>query len=259
MKWSKQVFWGLMLFSLFLSLGPMDRSAEAAWKSWNNEKKPRVIIVFVDMSGSANLARRTIYRESFEKIYQDLNQGDRIVVGTITGRSFIDFKPAVDVEIPKKSLWLNRIQFERNLTETKEKIQQEVDRLLSHENGTPRTEILNSLNIADTIFHDEKRDKILVIFSDMIQDSREYDFSSTKITNAYINKVIRYRQKKNLLPNLSGVKVYVAGASGSDSHKYRSIEKFWERYFQRAGADYSHHRYGHTLISFEKIVGEKGQ
>ena len=252
MKWLRRTFFGFMLFSLLLSLGPMDRRAEAAWKSWNNEKKPRVIVVFVDMSGSANLARRTIYRECFDKIYQDLHQKDRIVVGTITGRSFIDFKPAVDVEIPKRSVWVNRIQFERSLTETKEKIRGEVDRLLSQKSGTPRTEILNSLNIADTIFHDEKREKILVILSDMIQDSREYDFSSTKITNDYINKVIKYRRKKNLLPDLSGVKVYVAGASGSDSHKYRSIEKFWARYFQRAGADYSHYRYGHTLISFEK-------
>jgi isoleucyl-tRNA synthetase len=252
MKLLRRTFLGLILFSLLHSLGPMDRRAEAAWESRNNEEKPRAIVVFVDMSGSTNLARRTIYRECFDKIYQDLNQGDRIVVGTITGRSFIDFKPAVDVEIPKKSLWLNRIQFERNLTETKEKIQQEVDRLLSLKNGTPRTEILNSLNIAETIFHKEKREKILVLLSDMIQDSREYDFSSTKITNSYIDKVIKYRQKKNLIPDLSGVKVYVAGASGSDSHKYRTIEKFWSRYFQIAGADYSHHRYGHTLISFEK-------
>jgi len=252
MKRSRQALLGFLLISLFLLAGAMNRRAEAAWESWNNEKKPRVILVFVDMSGSTNLARRTVYGDCFEKIYQDLHQGDRIVVGTITGRSFIDFKPVVDVEIPKKSLWVNRIQFERNLTETKEKIRRGVERLLSRKKGTPRTEILNSLNIAETIFHNEKREKILVLLSDMIQDSREYDFSSTKITNDYINKLIRYRRNKNLIPNLSGVKVYVAGASGSDSHKFRSIEKFWARYFKRAGADYSHHRYGHTLISFEK-------
>jgi len=252
MKRSRQAFLGFLLISLFLLAGAMNRRAEAAWETWNGGKKPRVILIFVDMSGSTNLARRTVYRECFEKIYEDLNQGDRIVVGTITGRSFIDFKPAVDVEIPKKSVWLNRIQFERSFTETKEKIQREVGRLLSQKEGTPRTEILNSLNIAETIFHKEKREKILVLLSDMIQDSREHDFSSTKITNDYINKVIRYRQKQNLLPKLTGVKIYVAGASGSDSHKYRSIEKFWARYLERAGAEYSHHRYGHSLLSFEK-------
>jgi hypothetical protein len=252
MQRSGHTLLGFILFGLLLSLAPMNRGAEAFSKAWNSEKPPRVIIVFVDMSGSANLARATVYRECFEKIYEDLHQGDRIVVGMITGRSFIDFKPVVDVEIPTKSVWVNRIQFERKLTDTKEKIRQGVEGLLSQKNGTPRTEILNSLNIAETIFHKEKREKILVLLSDMIQDSREHDFSSTKITNGYINKVITYRRNKNLIPNLTGVKVYVAGASGSDSHKYRSIEKFWARYLEKAGAEYSHHRYGHTLLSFEK-------
>jgi hypothetical protein len=103
--------------------------------------------------------------------------------------------------------------------------------LLSRKKGTPRTEILNSLNIAETILHNEKkRDKILVILSDMIQDSREYNFKTAKITNGYIQKVIRYRQRQKLIPNLTGVKVYVAGASGEDSYRFRSIEKFWARY-----------------------------
>jgi hypothetical protein len=66
------------------------------------------------MSGSTNKARRTVYREALEKIYQNFQEGDRIIVGTITGRSFIDFKPAVDAEIPKHSIWVNRVSFEKN-------------------------------------------------------------------------------------------------------------------------------------------------
>jgi hypothetical protein len=174
------------------------------------------------------------------------------MVGTITSRSYIDFKPAVDAEIPKNTIWVNRIQFEQNLTKTKEKIRREVGRLLSRKRGTQWTEILNSLNIADTIFHNEKRQKILVILSDMIQDSKEYNFTRVKITGKYINKVIRYRRKHKLIPNLTDVKVYVAGASGADPNKFRSIEKFWARYFAESGADFSRHRYGHSLISFEK-------
>jgi hypothetical protein len=229
----------------------MDRTAEAR-KSGNDKETPRVIVILVDMSGSANRARSTVYREAFEKIYQSLSQGDRVMVGTITSRSYIDFKPAVDAEIPKNTIWVNRIQFEQNLTKTKEKIRREVDRLLSRKRGTQRTEILNSLNIADTIFHNEKRQKILVILSDMIQDSKEYNFTRVKITGKYINKVIRYRRKHKLIPNLTDVKVYVAGASGADPNKFRSIEKFWARYFAESGADFSRHRYGHSLISFEK-------
>jgi hypothetical protein len=234
-------------------LTPPDRNAEAFWGSKKDKKPPRVIVIFVDMSASANRARRTVYKKAFEMIYQNLRQGDRVLVGTITSRSYIDFKPAVDVEVPKKSVWVNRIQFERKLASTKEKIRMEVNRLLSKKQGTQRTEILNSLNIADTIFHDEKeRQKILVFLSDMIQDSKEYNFERSKVTNSYINKIVSYRQKNNLIPDLTGTKVYVAGASATDSGKYRSIENFWTKYFKKCGADFSHHRYGHTLISFEK-------
>jgi hypothetical protein len=204
------------------------------------------------MSDSANEARRTVCKEAFEKIYQNLRQGDRVVVGTITSRSYIEFKPTVDEEIPKKTIWDNRLQFERNLTNTKEKIRGETNKLLSRERGTALTEILDSLNIADTIFHEEKeRKKILVILSDMIEDSKGYNFDKDKITDEYIDNVIRDRQKNDLLPKLTGVKVYVAGASAADSNKFRAVQTFWARYLTKSGADFSPHRYGHSLITFE--------
>jgi len=242
---------GLILIgALFLS-SQLGWHSEVFGKPENSPKNSRAMIILVDMSGSTNQARGTVYREAFEKIYQNLGLGDRVMVGTITSRSYIDFKPTVDVEIPKQSIWDNRLQFERNLSNTKEKIRREVNKLLSRKRGSPLTEILNSMNIADTIFHEEKeRQKILVILSDMIQDSKEYKFDKDKITDEYVNAVIRHRQGNNLMPNLTGVKVYVAGASAADSNKFRSIQTFWTRYFTESGADFSPHRYGHSLINF---------
>ena len=244
---------GFILMSALFLFSQLSYSAEAFGKSEKGINNQRVIIIFVDMSGSTNQARRTVYKAAFEKIYQDLSHGDRVVIGTITSRSFIDFKPTLDEEIPTKSIWVNRIQFERNLTKTKEKIRKEVNRLLSRRRGTPQTEILNSLNIADSIFHDEThRKKILVVLSDMIQDSKEYKFDKDNITEPYINMVIQERQKNNLIPKLTGVKVYVAGASASDSNKFREVQTFWARYFSKSMADFSPYRYGHFLINFEK-------
>ena len=243
---------GLIIIGALLLYNLLNRSDEAFGKSENSPQQPRVVIILVDMSGSADQARRTVCKEAFEKIYQNLRHGDRVVVGTITHHSYIDFKPTVDEEIPKKTVWDNRLQYEKKLTDTKEKIRREVNKLLSQKQGTPLTEILDSLNIADTIFHDEKeRQKILVILSDMIQDSKEYKFDKDKITDEYIHNVIRYRQKNNLMPNLTGVKLYVAGASAADSDKFRAIQTFWTRYFTESGADFSPHRYGHSLINFE--------
>ena len=235
-----------------LVLSAMNQKADAFWSIGKDKKGPRVILVFVDMSGSTNKARRTVYRNAFDKIYQNFQAGDRIVIGTITGRSYIDFKPVVDAEIPKQSLWVNRISYEQNLAKTQKNIIKQVEGLLSQKKGTPRTEILNSLNVADTIFHNEKRHKILVILSDMVQDSKEYNFERTKVTDTYISNIIRFRKKNNLVPNLTGVKVYVAGASADEARKFRSIEKFWNSYFKVSGADFSKHRYGHSLLEFEK-------
>jgi hypothetical protein len=237
-----------------LVLSLMNQKADAFWNSSKDKKGSRAILVFVDMSGSTDMARRTVYKKAFEKVYQSLQQGDRIVVGTITGRSYIDFKPVVDVEIPKKSVWVNRISYEQQLARTKVNIKKQVKGLMSRKKGTARTEILNSLNIADTIFHNEERHKILVILSDMVQDSKEYNFSRVKVTDTYIANIIKYRKKNNLIPNLKGVKVYVAGASADEAKKFRSIEKFWNSYFVITGADFSKYRYGHSFLGFEKEV-----
>jgi hypothetical protein len=250
-RWSLKILCVIVLSNLLL-LSSVEGKSDTFWKLGKEKKNPRVVAVFVDMSGSTNQARRTVYRNAFEKIYENLQQGDRVIVGTITGRSYIDFKPAVDAEIPKQSIWVNRITFEQNLANTKKDIQTEVEKLLSAKRGTPRTEIINSLNIADKIFHNEKRQKILIILSDMIQDSKEYKFDRVKVTDDYITKIIRDRQKQNLIPKLNDVKVYVAGASAADSKKFRSIERFWNRYFVTCGADFSPHRYGHSLLEFEK-------
>jgi hypothetical protein len=250
-RWSLKILCVIVLSNIML-LSSVEGKSDAFWKFGKDKKQPRVMAVLVDMSGSTNRARRTLYRNAFEKINQNLLQGDRIIVGTITGRSYIDFKPVVDAEIPKQSLWVNRISYEQNLAKTKKDIQTEVEKLLSRKRGTPHTEIINSLNIADKIFHNEKRQKILIILSDMIQDSKEYNFERVKVTDQYTSQIIRKRQKQNLIPKLNNVKVYVAGASAPNSKKFRSIEKFWKRYFGVSGADFSSHRYGHSLLEFEK-------
>ncbi|MEA3437527.1 MAG: hypothetical protein U9R43_13740, partial [Thermodesulfobacteriota bacterium] len=237
-RWKYKLFLIIFLGS-FLFLGSMSRNADASSIFGKDKKTPRAIVVFVDMSGSTNKARRTVYRKAFDKIYQNLRQGDRIVVGTITSHSYIDFKPVTDAEIPKQSLWDNRLQYEQNLAKTKKNVREAVDRLLARKKGTPYTEILNSLNVVDTILHKEKRNKILVILSDMIQDSKQYKFGRHKITNKYISNVIRNQKEQNLVPNLVDVKIYVAGASAPNSKKFRSIQKFWSRYFKESKADFS--------------------
>jgi len=252
MRWWNNKYLWLFFIGLFLFINANSAKVNAA-SILGKDKVSKIIIVFVDMSGSTNKARKSVYKNAFDMIYKSLDQGDRIVVGTITSHSYIDFKPKVDEEIPEKSVWLNRLKYEQHLANTKKKIQEGVDQLFNYKYGTQQTEILNSLNIADTIFHGEKkRKKILVLLSDMIQDSKEYKFEKVKITNKYIATIIKNRTGQKLIPNLSNVKIYVAGATAANSKKFRAIQLLWTRYFDASGADFSTHRYGHSLLEFEK-------
>ena len=53
-----------------LALSAMNQETDAFWNFSKDKKGPRAILVFVDMSGSTNTARRTVYKNAFEKIYQ---------------------------------------------------------------------------------------------------------------------------------------------------------------------------------------------
>ena len=73
--WNNKTMWFIALF-FFLSTGLPSQEATAG--IFGDDKEPRVIVVFVDMSGSTNKARRTVYKNAFNMIYKTLDQGDRI-------------------------------------------------------------------------------------------------------------------------------------------------------------------------------------
>ena len=123
MKRHQLTLWGFILIGALVICNPWIWGTEAFAKSENSTQHPRLIVILVDMSASADQPRRTVCKEAFEKIYQNLRQGDRVVVGTITSQSYVEFKPAVDEEIPKKTVWDNRLQYERSLTQPRKKFE----------------------------------------------------------------------------------------------------------------------------------------
>ena len=73
------------------------------------------------------------------------------------------------------------------------------------------------------------------------------------LVNLFIEPSTRTRTSfelaaKRLIPNLSGVCVYVSGASARSAALAGQIGRFWEGYFTRAGADFDPNRYAHVLL-----------
>ena len=133
-------------------------------------------------------------------------------------------------------------------------------KLLFERPPAPRTDLLNAFQAADKVFNGERckavPHKILVVFSDMIEQSSRYDFTRENLAEKRIQEIIQTLKRQKQLPNLQGVKVWVAGATaavkgGLNPKKIYQIEDFWLTYFAACGADLTKERYFTTLINFE--------
>ena len=84
--------------------------------------------------------------------------------------------------------------------------------------------------------------------SDMIEDYPPYAFDRMTWTPATTQKVLTDLAGKRMIPNLSGVCVYVSGVSAPTAEMARFIGGFWESYFRLAKADLNPARYAHVLL-----------
>ena len=222
----------------------------------------KVVVVFVDRSAST-VGDREVYERAFEKIIPTLKAGDRIVVSVITQATATDFKAAIDATAPERlairTLSDNELQYRKKETRFKaemETFQQEVTesvaRVLSGPSSSPYTAIFESMRIAQQIFAGDSRRAVLVLMSDMQEDSPLARLEKTQLTRAFAESVIKRHEEAALLPSLKGVRVYVVGAHGRTAKQTVEIEEFWKRYFEKTGAIIPAGGMGITLAQFDE-------
>jgi hypothetical protein len=88
--------------------------------------------------------------------------------------------------------------------------------------------------------------KTLVIFSDMVEESGELNFERDRLEPARVQGILATLSRDDRLPNLSGVSVYVVGATHVNLQRYRRTREFWLALFKAAGADLRPENYGST-------------
>jgi hypothetical protein len=234
-----------------------------------SKRKHIVVLTLFDVSGStARKEVRQQYLQDLEKILEEMGEreiavcgGDKLLSALITENSLATGKFFIDISFPRYSIttkggefpWKNKIK--KKIEEAK-KIAEDV---LLRGPSTPRyTDLMNSFQLAAKIFNGEECKnftyKYLVVFSDMFEQTPRYDFFDEKLTPARIKEIINKERREGRLPNLAGVKVWVAGASaglkGIPSSKIYQIRDFWLAYFSACGADLTNERYSTTLINF---------
>jgi hypothetical protein len=252
------------LFFLILLVFLFSFSCEKI-KTEDKKLQQKTVVVLFDLSGSTK-ELRNIYLNSFKKILSSITHGDVIVAAKITDSSITEPEIPVKEEFPEfiprdkmgnptdNEFLIRKAKKEADvkLANKKDEIVKTIKNFLFRV-STKKTDIMSSLHIAERIFKTYNGDKsILVIMSDMVEESDVYNFKKEKLIQRRIQEIINNEKTKNRLPDLHNVKVYVVAAGAPSAEEYFFIQNFWLKYFKECGANLAKENYGSALIQFDE-------
>lgn len=243
-----------ILFSLILFSCQSNKNEAAV-----DNPEPSAWCVLIDMSGvRANHEMRKQYADNMRKIMDHINPGDQLLVSVITESSANELNHLHEGKFPvfnpsttnTRKLKKEHKKFMDVHEDLKNNILKSIqDSILNSQRMAGKTEILSALQVSSQFFKNHADlIKKLVIFSDMEEYGRDYQFGSASLSDAEIDGILQKESRKPQgLPVLNGTEVYVAGAhSKTSDHLYR-VRKFWLRYFNACGANLTEEHYGATL------------
>jgi hypothetical protein len=117
--------------------------------------------------------------------------------------------------------------------------------------GEQVTDITNAFMLAPKVFQHDARRHVLLLLSDMIEDSESVNLLNSDISDGFVRHFIESKKKAHQFPELPGTKVYVAGASAPSTQRMYEIERFWTAYVRATGAEMGYGNYGPTLLHFD--------
>ncbi|MFH1712684.1 MAG: hypothetical protein ABH896_00640 [Candidatus Jacksonbacteria bacterium] len=224
--------------------------------------QPRVVFVLFDLSGSARSMGEK-YTDNFDKILSTLKAGDRLIVDSITDNPLSQSTFPINEKFKTYGIFDRRGNpiFEplnqKDLDEQKTNIKEKTNNLINNSKGAHTTAILDALQLAERVFNTYANgEKILVVFSDMLEVSKARNFNFEKLAQLNIDTIIEQQREAGELPNLNGVRVYVIGAGAGEENRrlkaeqWFDIQNFWLAYFTATGADLTKDRYGAALLEF---------
>lgn len=243
--------------------------ALAVWSGWlmvgcgskGGQASSHAIFVLFDISGSTTAKEiRQRYFNDFEKILKELQGGELLMGDVITENTLATLSYPINELFPAYNpLMGNPLTHKRKMRQAIERAKEKAKQLILQSPPAPKTDLLNAFQAADKVFNGERckgvPHKVLIVFSDMIEQSGRYDFTGEEMTKNRIQEILETLRRQEQLPNLKGVKVWVAGATASvkgglNPQKIYQIQDFWLAYFRACGADLTKERYAATLLNF---------
>jgi hypothetical protein len=218
------------------------------------ESRGRQFIIAVDLSGSRTNSEIAQDRELVATLVGGLRSGDQIVLRRVAGSgpqpavpAWIQTMPAMRAALPTKAE-------QRRLDAAREDVRADLDELFK-ERGNAKidgTDLLATIfAVRDSALEAGGRQTLLVVLSDMIQDSGGLNFERSRGIPAL--KWIDDQLARHLIPDLSQVCVTAVGPDSSTADGVARRE-FWQRYFRAAGARLEPDHYRRTITQFDSVL-----
>jgi hypothetical protein len=222
----------------------------------------KCVVVLIDLSlSAAEPAMRRVYADAIKTIFASLKPGDALFAGWITDRSAGELILPVKLDLPRfQPSTDNPLVVEAERAQALAALALETgkacDGLIADlESPRPKilkTHIMASLSLAERVFPKLGRPRnVLVLMSDMLEDSDRYIFKDLQLTPQATGKIVADEAAANRIAALAGAHIYVVGASGATDDKILAVRDFWLGYFKAAGADLRAEDYGPLIVFAE--------
>jgi len=217
------------------------------------------LICLFDRSLSADSAQtKDRYMADFTRLVADLQPGDTVVADAITENPTATMRFPVHIALPKYDpSQSNPLLHQREMKSAKRSLLEQVDQLVHQTPPTKNTAILDALYVSrKSLQSREARQgahRIMIVFSDMVEDSARANFERQPLGESRINVLLTAEERSGRLPDLKGIDVWVAGATPDRTmpeDRIRAIETFWHAYFLRCGGVLPPDRYAPALVNF---------
>lgn len=190
-------------------------------------------VLLLDRSQSISPADAALHQASIRNAGVSLRSGDRLLIAEIGDGGAGDFRPVLDIKVPKSDVRLDREAGERA---ARARIEQRLPALTATPAGKrpQTTRILETIAAAaPALKRGDGAEARLVIVSDAVEESAIANLARRPIGQAETEAALRKARSLGLLPNLNGVELSFAGAGGKH---YGANQAFWAAYARQTGA-----------------------
>lgn len=197
----------------------------------SSNKRCRYFLISYDVTGSTEHDQQENQR-AIIKIINSLRACDEFQLMNITQATFSDPEYMIHHKMPSRAGYFKE-EIRRHRLRLVSEFRSKAERIAK---SRPATSIIEGLYMFSHMLQERRgTERVLVLISDMLEHRK--DMTPAKIASRG-TKVLSQLKSEGLIPDMTGIQVYVMGAStaGIDAGTWRGVKNFWVSYFKMAGA-----------------------